>query len=349
MYFPSIKGKVGVFIIIIIALLAFFGYSRIRASKYESIKVTRGNLLITVAASGKVKSETEVALKFPIAGKLTSINVKENDQVKKGQVIATLDDVSLSNALQKAWNDLLAKQATAQKILDEVKDHDKDETFTQKDKRITAETDRDSAYDTAKEAERALADTVLISPVDGTVTEVNGVVGQWITALDNKTIVKIADPSLLYFGADIPQEDSMRISAGQKVNVELDANKGKTLEGTIYEVYDSTSENDEGEIVVPVKIKLNDDSNLKIGYEGDAQVTIEEKKDVLLVPKKVVVSNGQSVYIPNRNITAGIFGFIPFLEDLTLKSKKIKLGSFDGAKWEVVEGLNENEEILVRK
>jgi len=346
----TMKRKPLVFVPALLAVIVLVVLSKIGVASYDKTAARRGEIASTIAASGKVKSETEVILKFPSSGKLATLNVRENDRVKKGEVIATLESHTLSATLQKARNDLLAKQATAQKVLDEVKDHDKDETFVQKEKRVAAETARDSAYDSVKEAERALEDSVLTSPIDGIATQVNGNVGEWITALDNKAIAKVIDPTELFFEAGISQEDSGQVAVGQAARVELDAIKDSILEGTVYEVPMSTSVNNDGEIVVPIKIKFTLGDNLKLGYEGDTQIITKSKTDAILVPKGAVVRDAQTVYIPNSNmVLRSIGGLVPFLSNLSRDVKKVKLGMFDGSNWEILEGLGESEEILVKK
>ncbi|MDE3074001.1 MAG: efflux RND transporter periplasmic adaptor subunit [Chloroflexota bacterium] len=65
-------------------------------------KVTRGNLVQTVSASGVVVSGTQAKLSFQVAGKIAKVDVAAGDTVKAGQVLAELDSSQLQAAVKQA-------------------------------------------------------------------------------------------------------------------------------------------------------------------------------------------------------------------------------------------------------
>jgi multidrug efflux pump subunit AcrA (membrane-fusion protein) len=91
-------------IIVVLGVAAFFGYRYVSAQNSGSlpanlttVKVTLGTLAATVGASGNVYSNQTASLTWQTAGKIGTLNVKQGDTVKAGQVLATLDPTSLTN------------------------------------------------------------------------------------------------------------------------------------------------------------------------------------------------------------------------------------------------------------
>ena len=69
------------FLLLVIILSGFLSYKKFGPKKisdlYELITVTRQDLRKTVVASGKIKSQSQVDLKFQTSGQLTWVNVQE--------------------------------------------------------------------------------------------------------------------------------------------------------------------------------------------------------------------------------------------------------------------------------
>jgi HlyD family secretion protein len=141
------------FIIVLVGAAAFFVYRYVNAQKatglassLTTVKVTLGSLQATVGASGNVYANQTSTITWKTAGRIGAINVKQGDQVKAGEVLATLDPTSLTDN-----NVILAKQnlITAQQNLQNLQDSTVNEanallTLTQAQKAVTdAQTARD--------------------------------------------------------------------------------------------------------------------------------------------------------------------------------------------------------------
>lgn len=68
----------------------------------RAAKVTRGDLSVTVDATGTVKPYNRVEVKAPIAGRIDEILVREGDEVKKGQVLARMSSTERAVLLDAA-------------------------------------------------------------------------------------------------------------------------------------------------------------------------------------------------------------------------------------------------------
>src|ERR1035437_1267949 len=68
----------------------------------QLVKVTRGDIAVTVSGSGNLEVANDATPTFRISGRITKLYVKESDHVAKGSVLAQLDDAQLQLALTQA-------------------------------------------------------------------------------------------------------------------------------------------------------------------------------------------------------------------------------------------------------
>ncbi|MBI4038432.1 efflux RND transporter periplasmic adaptor subunit [Candidatus Daviesbacteria bacterium] len=322
-----------ILLLIIIVVLSFIGYNSIFQKKTPSLQFTqvkKGDIKSTVSSSGILTGKNEVNLKFRSSGKLAYVNVSEGEKVSAGQAIAGLDTRDLSIKLSQAENTLKDKQATAQKIEDDVKDHDKDETFTQKANRTTAQAARDSAFDGVKEARRAFGDAVLVSPISGVVTQAVSVSGQNVSSSD--TIAQIVDFSEIFFDTDIDETDISKISQGQSAQVSLDAYPDKNFAGTVSEIIPQTKTTSSGATVITTRINLSNPSINPIkGLSGQASIILSEAKNVLILPSEAV-RDDNTVFVQTAQ---------------GLKVEKVETGIKSDTNVEVKKGLKVDENVLL--
>lgn len=87
------------------------------APQYETAKVIRGNLFQTVDATGKVESADEIGLRFESSGKISNFYKQVGGQVKKGEMIATLNLQFLNAEVGQAAANVKKAEADLNKIL----------------------------------------------------------------------------------------------------------------------------------------------------------------------------------------------------------------------------------------
>src|SRR5215469_6272601 len=86
------------------------------APTYQTATVSRGNISVSVSATGPVSPVVSVPLSFKTSGKLSEIKVNLGQKVTKGQVLATLDPSDLQTALDQAKATLAIQQANLDKL-----------------------------------------------------------------------------------------------------------------------------------------------------------------------------------------------------------------------------------------
>lgn len=195
-------------------------------------EVEQGTIRQELVLTGSVNADKYAKLSFATSGKIAWVNVKEGQEVKKGQALTGLDTTTLNVTYQDAINTYRKYQATAENILDQVKDHSGDETYVQKDTRTTAEVNRDNAYDAVTSAKYNLDNAQLYAPFAGIISSLPFTSpGVNVSSLD--TQVEIVDPSTIYFDVDADQNDVTNVNVGQEVRIVLDPYQDKEIMGKV--------------------------------------------------------------------------------------------------------------------
>ncbi|MEK9201060.1 MAG: efflux RND transporter periplasmic adaptor subunit, partial [Patescibacteria group bacterium] len=274
---------------------------KIENGQLKIVEVQRKNIVESITVSGKIAADKQVTLTFPATGKLSYVKVKPGDSVKSGQWMAALDTGDLQAAVTKAWYSYLAYDAAAKVAEDSVKGHEADETFAQKNTRVAAQTARDSAYESWLSANRAVQLAVLKAPFAGMVTAVTvSAAGDIVGVTDGITVV---DPETLYFDTEVDETDFGKIKVGQRAIVKLDAFEDIEFDGVVTLMGYATKLSDSGATVIPVRIGFLDpslsaqDDKLRLGLNGDAELILAEKNNVLTLPIEAV--NDNQVELPD--------------------------------------------------
>jgi len=112
---PKWKILIGIFVLLFIAagVVASVTYSRRGVVTVQTGKVTREDLTSTVTASGEIKPRNYIDIGAEFAGQLTEILVKEGDTVKKGQLVARIDETQSDADVQAQRAALNSAEADA--------------------------------------------------------------------------------------------------------------------------------------------------------------------------------------------------------------------------------------------
>ncbi len=95
-----------------LAILYFiFGRASTGPTKYITQEVTRGDLTVTVTATGNLEPRNQVDIGSELSGTIRAVNADVNDEVKAGQVLAVLDTTRLRAQVLQAESSLASAQA----------------------------------------------------------------------------------------------------------------------------------------------------------------------------------------------------------------------------------------------
>jgi len=205
---------------------------------------------------GIVSAKLRLELKFRSSGKLKELFVEVGESVKKGQVLAKLDDSPIQNQLDSA---LLNFRKTRAKF-DEITDEDK---FKKEQSQI----DLDASVKDVEAVKYELDQLELKSPVNGVVESIENLYPGLNITPGTQTI-SVVDPSSMVFVAEVPEIDTPNIKAGQFAKIILDAYPTNTIGGKVLSV--GIIPTSSKEVSYPVEIELPQNPNLRLGLSGSA-------------------------------------------------------------------------------
>ena len=135
------------------------------------------------------------------------------------------------------------------------------------------------------------------SPFAGTVTEVNGLVGDQVSPGSNA--FRVDDLSHMQVDVQVSEVDINSVQLDQPVSLTFDAITGATYNGKVVEVAQA-GDTVQGAVSFTVTVELtNADANVKPGMTAGVNITVKQLKNVLLVPNRAVrlIDNQRVVYI----------------------------------------------------
>lgn len=265
-------------------------------------RVTRGAAAEIVYATGSVEPETWSRSTPLVRGRIIERCRCEGKSVRKGDVLARLDDKEALATL----NDLRALEEFQRREFDRQSQLlARGVATSQAYQRAESDLARIQAQ-IAAQAQR-LEYYKLVSPMDGTVLKEDGEVGDMV---DPGTILyRIGLEKPLWVVADVNEEDIPRVKTGQKALLRTDAFINQVLPGVVKQI---TPAGDPVSKTFRVRIGLPDDTPLRVGMSVEANIVSREKQDVLLVPANAVV-NSNLITVENnrarlRKVETGIRG-----------------------------------------
>lgn len=299
--------------------------------------VKRGNLRESFSASGKIKSAKEVQLKFQTSGLLSWVGVKEGDFVNAWQAIAQLDTRELKKNLEKALRDYSKERNDFE---EEYRITYRGQTpttaLTETIKRILEKNqwDLEKAVLDVELKDIALKYATLITPISGIVSQIDTpVAGMNITPAT--AVFTVSDPNEVIFSVNVDEVDIDRVRPQQGVKITLDAYEGKEFAGKVNKISFTSITTSGGGTAFPVEISLPENSDLKfkLGMNGDGEFIIEEKENILIIPKKAVLERGEKK-------------FVWVIRTGKTHKQEVNLGLQTEEETEVIEGLKEGEKIV---
>lgn len=265
---------------------------------YKEMAVQAGRFDITVTASGSVKPINRIEIKSKASGRIEELPIEVGDFVKKGALIARLDQKDERAELEQAKANLAIAEAElkqAQHTYDR-----RDQLFakglvseeeigqielslaTAKGKLLQAQT-------ALERAEESFAESIVRAPIDGIILQKYVEEGQIIASGVNNVgggtpIADIADMHSVHIEAGIDEIDIGKIRPGQEAIVIAEAYPQKRFKGKIVRLApEARVEQNVTLFDVIIEVE-NAEGLLKSGMNANVEISIVNKENVLLVP-----------------------------------------------------------------
>lgn len=265
------------------------GRSQARMISVEGYLAEPGQTISSSKLAGNLSAYDEVELKTEMAGKLVALKVKDGAYVKKGSLIAKINDAELQAQLKQANASLeLAKQKEI-----------RTKTLFEKQSATQAELETVVAARASAEASVALIlaqirKTEVIAPFSGTLGILKVSAGEWVTT--GTSIATLANVQKLKVSFSLPQRYATSVSKGTKVKIN-DSERGISAEATVRVLEPILSQNNRSRII---QAEINNKDNLFIaGSFVEVTVPIEagSEKEVIHVPAEAFTLDDKGPYL----------------------------------------------------
>lgn len=387
-----VLSVVGLLVIVFI-VLAILGTKKEEIIIVQTEKVERRDITQTVTATGKIDPEFKVVITPEVSGEIVYLPVKEGQRVRKGDLllkikqdqylaqrdraVANLQSAKASLAIQKIQlkkiesdynrvQELFKKGLSSEVELEAIKA----QYETARAQVLAAESTVQQMEAAVKEANENLAKTVITSPMDGIVSQLNVKLGERVLGTgftQGSNLMTIADLSKMVAVVDVDENDVVLISIGDTAKVKVDAFPGKVFKGIVYEIGNTAKSKGLGtqEEVVNFEIKiriLDSNVDLKPGMSCNAEIMTDTRTNVLAVPIQSVTIRGKeaiskeekksdeeeivTVEKKKEDLDTKALEGIFIIENAKAKFVKVKTGISDDTYIEIIEGLKGGEEVV---
>lgn len=302
-----------------IALLAIFGigYKMLNRSAggtvYKTQKIENGDIMESITASGTINPLSTVSVGSQASGRIAEIYVDYNSVVKKGQLLALIDQENAKATVQQREAALEIAKAQVdveennikyyKKALNRISKLNASKYSTEKDLEA-AERDYDNAVAqlaleqaqvkqaqaSLNSAQTELSYTEIKAPVDGIVISKAVEVGQTVAAsFETPELFSVAeDLTKMQIEASVVEADIAKVKEGQKVRFTVDSYADDYFYGTVTQVRnEATTTSNVVTYTVVIGID-NSDMKLKPGMTANVEIITAEEKDVMLVPNQAL-------------------------------------------------------------
>lgn len=370
------KKKIIVIAVIIGILGAsyFFTDNKSDNIRYITERVSKGDIVNTVLATGSVSAYQKVSVGAQVSGQIDKLYVKLGQTVKKGDMIAEIDSTTQTNDLKTAKSNLeiykaqlksktiamtiAQTQYNRQRNLLNADAGSKEEFENAKNALALAKSEVDvlksqieQANISVSTAETNVGYTKITSPLDGIIVSVPVEQGQTVNSNQTTpTIVEIADLSKMIIKPEISEGDITKVKAGMPVDFSIIGNPDKTYHTTLQSVDPGTTTLTDGTSSTSSSTS-SASSSTAIYYYGNLIVPNEDKqlRISMTTQNTIIVGKAENVLIIPTITIKKEKGkdFVYVLgKDKQPQKREIKVGISDELNSQIISGLSEGEEVV---
>ena len=189
-----------------------------------------------------------------------------------------------------------------------------------------------------------LRNSTIVSPIDGLVLSRDVNVGDAVSSIlvlgsQATLIMTLGDVSEVYVQGKVDEADIGKVYWNQPARIVVEAFKDKKFNGKVTKISPLGKEKD-NVTTFEVRVSIsNPTGELKASMSANAEILLEEKKNVLMVPEAALIYDKDrhaTIETPDAKANNG------------RKKVPVKLGISNGVKTEIVEGLNEKQQVILQ-
>jgi HlyD family secretion protein len=340
-------------IILSIIVIFYFGKGKRKNPeknnpKYKEVKIERTAFRDIVTANGIVLPINRIELKSKASGQIEELPVEEGDFVRKGDLIARLDQKDERAAEAQAQADLDIAKAELKQA--EVEYSRGEQLFQQN---LISQEERDQielnlaiakgkfvqATTILDRAKERLSESIVKAPIDGIIlqkyVEKGQIIASGVSNVGGGTpIADIADMHKVHIEAGIDEIDIGKIQVGQTANVTPEAYPNLTFNGMVVRIAPE-AKIEQNVTLFDVIIEIeNAEGKLKSGMNATIEIAIVKKENILIAPATALKTPEESKSDIRIALLKKGNTFIP---------QKVKIGLNNFKQVEILSGLEEGD------
>ncbi len=326
---------------------------------YETKNPFKSNIVRKTVATGSVVPRKEIDIVPQVSGIIDELYIVAGDFVKKDQVIAKIkiipDMVTLNNAENRlnraklSFDDAKVDFDRQQKLFDQkvisFEDYKKAKVSYEsaKEEMSAAENNLDLIKNGVTKKAQTATNTLVRSTVNGMILDVpikegNSVI-QSNTFNNGTTICTVADMQDMIFKGKVDETEVGKIKEGMNIELEIGAIE-KDKFNAILEYIAPKGKEENGAIQFEIKanVVLKEDQFIRAGYSANANIVLEKKDSVLVIPEGYLKFNKDTAFVEVETATPQVF-----------QKRVVKTGISDGINIEITDGLTKADKVKGEK
>ena len=344
---------------------------------YKKDSVSEKKLEVSIEASGIIEAISSVEIKSKASGEILFLGAEVGDTVEKGSMLGQIDQRTPKNILDQSESDLEASKVRLDNAKSQfergselhskgsISDKDYEDIQENLAQAKSSVVRTEVSYENAK---IALDDTIVRSPVAGTVisrpVEVGQVISSPTMAVGGGTILMtLADLSKVRVRALVDEIDVGKVSIGQVVSIKVAAYRDKEFFGTVAKI-EPLAKVEQNVTTFPVLIDIDNDENLLLlGMNTDVVIEILNK-DVSMTAPSMSLRTRMDIYsaatilnIPKETVDSFLLEKVKgenFNKFIVIKESKkgpqlswVEIGVSDLSNVEIISGLSQGDTVFI--
>lgn len=360
------SGKI---ILTIIILAAIAGISAVVVSNRNTeteeipfITVERGDIVDKALAVGTIEPRVEISVKSQFSGVAKRQFADVGDFVKAGAPLLEIQPTPTPKELVDAERQIELRQLEVKNLKDEF-----DRQKSLFDKQLIARQDFDRSERSYREAElqvqmareslellrkgqvstdKGTFESIVRAPVSGFILDKMVEIGDNIVPLtsyqEGTVLMTMANMDDLIFRGTVDEIDVGRLKEGMPTEIKVGALPNAKVEGVLSRIW-LKAEKEDNSTVFPVELEIVSATEvdlaepeadprtvvLRAGYSANAEIIIEKREEVLLIPERVIEFSGDTAKV---NL---------LLAENKVEERIIETGLSDAISIEVISGIDE--------
>lgn len=360
--------KLAIFLALIIAAGIAIGYKKSGSASVLEVNtaiVAERNIESSILASGNVIYDREVSIRSEVTGRVAEVLVEEGDRVKKGDVLARLDDTSFVARVERISSELHLQQIELRKAQEEFA-RAQQQLKRQQQLNARGLATRDTTEELQKivnvarlriesaeasliggraslqEARQELTKSVFTAPMDGLVVNVSIKVGETVVAgttnIIGSELMLVADPSSMKVNLRVDEADIANVELGQQVNVYAAADQDLQIPGVVSKIGVRAATADEqvnSGLVVMIKVDLTGNTaHLRSGMSCRAEIVRQQVATAMVVPVSAVLAHNSQEH------------FLWVIEQGKARRQTVQLGLATDTDQQILAGVSAGQQVI---